>query len=144
MAWRAGGGEVVKACLPSPTLQESPLIRPLLALAIALVGAATLPANAPCAAALSAARGLVVEQSAQQGERLALRLRADRDLSAVRGIAVLTTLNASGQRVEVARAPIETAPLDRSPRRRARRATVAFTLPADAPAQLELDLLPGR
>ncbi|MBL8841886.1 MAG: hypothetical protein JNL90_10205 [Planctomycetes bacterium] len=120
------------------------MIRPLLALAFAVVTAGTLSANAPRTAGLAAARGLVIEQSARQGERLALRLRADRDLSAVRGIAVLTTLDASGQRREVARASLETAPLDRSPRRRARRATVAFTLPADAPAQLEVDLLPGR
>ncbi len=123
------------------------MTRPLLALAFALVSttaAVAAPTASDAGSALTTARGLVVEQVSRQADRLSMRVRADRDFSAARGIAVLSAIDESGRRVEIARAPLTTLPFDRSPRRRARRATASFALPADAPASLQVDLVTGR
>lgn len=108
---------------------------------IAIDAARAAPAEA--ATAVRARGGLQVEALVRSEARLVLRLRSDADLSAARRVAVLTTVDSSGRRVELARAPLALHPFDRTPRRRARMATVEFAIPADA-VPVEVELISGR
>ncbi|MSR47102.1 MAG: hypothetical protein EXS13_08560 [Planctomycetes bacterium] len=98
----------------------------------------------PVAPTVVAADGVVVEQATRADRELVVRLRSDADLSALQTVAVLVATGSDGQRVEIARAPLDRRIFDRSPRRRARVATARFALPDGAPEDLRIELASGR
>ena len=98
----------------------------------------------PGGVSVAAAGGLRVDAVTRTERGLALRLRSDADLSPARTQAVLLVRQADGSTVEIARARLEPQWLDRSPRRRARAASVEFALPESSHGALEVVLLAGR
>ncbi len=119
-----------------------------LTLLLLLVGAVACASPYHSGSHVTGAGGLVVEQSSlhatDHGQRLALRLLDPAGLSAARSTVVVSSVAADGSLVELARGRIDRIALSHVPYDRSRHATAVVELATPLPAEVIVELRPGR